>query len=166
MLRQYSYCYIKSVLTFKVAKHGLGQDVWNLSFDNITYISYVSFKSTDNQHPDKPQLFFWDELIYLSALPITKISILLFYLRIFPRQGFKYCVYALIAANVGYLISFEVISIWQCRPIDAAWKRWDGTYAAVRALGFIFPYLECFLSCEAVLLCLLNSPNSLQKYPF
>lgn len=127
-----------------------------------TYLSTISHTSLtwvsnqlNNQHSDKPQLFFWDELIYLSALPITKISILLFYLRIFPRRGFKYCVYALIATNVGYLISFEVISIWQCRPIDAAWKKWDGTYAAVRVLGFFFPYLECFLSCEAVLLSLL-----------
>ncbi|RFU32999.1 hypothetical protein B7463_g3331, partial [Scytalidium lignicola] len=102
-----------SALSVPLAVHGLGRDIWNVSFDDIGYISYI---------------FFWDELIYLGSLPIIKISILLFYLRIFPRQGFKYCVYALIAANIGYLISFEVISIWQCRPLDAAWKRWDGTY--------------------------------------
>lgn len=34
----------------------------------------------------------------------------------------------MIAANIGYLIAFECISIWQCRPLDAAWKRWDGVY--------------------------------------
>ncbi|RQM04638.1 hypothetical protein DH86_00004146, partial [Scytalidium sp. 3C] len=75
-------------------------------------------------------IFFWDELIYLACLPAIKISILLFYLRIFPRPGFKYSVYALIAFNIGYLIAFEIISIWQCRPINGAWKRWDGTYPA------------------------------------
>ncbi|KAH8805187.1 hypothetical protein F5884DRAFT_442227 [Xylogone sp. PMI_703] len=103
-----------AALSVPLSTHGLGTDIWTVSFDNIEYIAY---------------LFFWDELIYLGALPIIKISILLFYLRIFPRQGFKIYVYALIAVNVGYLISFEVISIWQCRPINGAWKRWDGTYA-------------------------------------
>jgi hypothetical protein len=72
------------------------------------------------------QLYFWGELTYLCALPLTKISILFFYLRIFPRQTFKYCVYALMAANVGYLISFELVSIFQCSPVNAAWRRWDG----------------------------------------
>jgi hypothetical protein len=72
------------------------------------------------------QLYFWGELTCLCALPLTKISILFFYLRIFPRQTFKYCVYALMAANVGYLISFELVSIFQCSPVNAAWRRWDG----------------------------------------
>ena len=74
------------------------------------------------------QIFFWGELTYLCALPLTKISILFFYLRIFPRQAFKYCVWALMAANIGYLISFELISIFQCNPVNAAWRRWDGEY--------------------------------------
>ncbi|KAH7336708.1 hypothetical protein BKA65DRAFT_607449 [Rhexocercosporidium sp. MPI-PUGE-AT-0058] len=95
------------------AQHGLGQDIWNVPFLDIEKFLY---------------LFFWAELVYLSALPLTKISILFLYLRIFPRQGFRYCCYALIAANIMYLISFEVVSIWQCKPINGAWKRWDGEY--------------------------------------
>jgi len=62
------------------------------------------------------------------VLPLTKISILVFYLRIFPRQNFKYCVWVLMAANLGYLISFELVSIFQCSPVNAAWRRWDGEY--------------------------------------
>ncbi|CZR68781.1 related to integral membrane protein PTH11 [Phialocephala subalpina] len=100
-------------LSVALSKNGLGLDMWNVSFGKIETFLY---------------LFFWDELIYLSALPLTKISILLFYLRIFPRRSFKYSVYALIAANILYLISFEVVSIWQCRPIKGAWKRWDGEF--------------------------------------
>jgi hypothetical protein len=59
---------------------------------------------------------------------LTKISILIFYLRIFSRRGFKYGAYALIAANVMYLIAFELVTIWQCRPIKGAWRRWDGEF--------------------------------------
>jgi hypothetical protein len=27
-----------------------------------------------------------------------------------------------------YLIAFEVVSIWQCHPLQGAWKRWDGEF--------------------------------------
>jgi hypothetical protein len=67
--------------------------------------------------------------MYLSSLPLTKISILLFYLRIFPSRKIKLAVYVLIALNLGYLISFVLVSIWQCRPISLAWTRWDGEHA-------------------------------------
>lgn len=71
------------------------------------------------------QIFYFEENFYLSILPLTKISILLFYLRIFPQKSFRIAVYIVIALNVGYLIAFVVISVFQCRPIDAAWLRWD-----------------------------------------
>lgn len=75
-------------------------------------------------------MYFWEELFYLAALPLTKISILLFYLKIFPKRGIKIAVWILVGFNVGYLIAFEVISIWQCTPIPGAWLEWDGTYTA------------------------------------
>lgn len=28
------------------------------------------------------------------------------------------------------MVAFEVVSIWQCRPIAGAWKRWDGEFKA------------------------------------
>lgn len=72
------------------------------------------------------QIYFWDELIYLSILPLTKISILCFYLRIFPEPRFRVFTYIAIALNVGYLIAFVLISVFQCRPIAGAWLHWDG----------------------------------------
>lgn len=76
------------------------------------------------------QIYFWDELIYLAALPLTKISILLFYLKIFPKREIKIAVWVLIGLNIGYFIAFEIISIWQCTPIQGAWLHWDGTFEA------------------------------------
>ncbi|GAB1212505.1 hypothetical protein ATERTT37_001644 [Aspergillus terreus] len=72
-------------------------------------------------------LYFWDELIYLSILPLTKISILCFYLRVFPRKEFRIATYVVIALNVGYLISFVLISVFQCSPLRGAWEHWDGS---------------------------------------
>lgn len=56
-------------------------------------------------------------MAYLATLPLTKISILLFYLRIFPKKQMKIAIWALIGFNIAYLIVFEVISIFQCTPI-------------------------------------------------
>lgn len=78
----------------------------------------------------QPQIYFWDEILYLFIVPATKISIICFYLRIFPRREIKLWSYALIIANVLYLIAFETVTIFQCTPIDGAWRHWDGEYNA------------------------------------
>ncbi|KAG9494908.1 hypothetical protein J7337_013137 [Fusarium musae] len=75
-------------------------------------------------------LFYWDELLYLGALPITKISILLFYLKVFPGKHIRLACWIFIGLNVAYFITFELISIFQCRPIDGAWRAWDKEYKA------------------------------------
>ncbi|CAP98066.1 hypothetical protein EN45_097860 [Penicillium chrysogenum] len=98
-----------SALSVVLADSGLGKDMWTLPFDNITHILYV---------------YFWDELLYLSILPLTKISICFFYLRIFPDQRFRIATYVAISLNVGYWIAFVLISVFQCRPLPGAWHRW------------------------------------------
>lgn len=70
----------------------------------------------------------WDEFMYLSSLPLVKISILLFYLRIFPEKRFRYMVYGGIFLCFGYMVAFVSVSIWQCIPISGAWTNWDGTF--------------------------------------
>ena len=50
-----------------VANLGLGKDIWTVPFGNITNILKV---------------YYFDEDLYLTALPMVKISMLLFYLRI------------------------------------------------------------------------------------
>jgi hypothetical protein len=72
------------------------------------------------------QIYFWDELLYLSILPLTKISICCFYLRVFPDRQFRIATYIVIGLNISYLIAFVLISVFQCRPLDGAWLHWDG----------------------------------------
>ncbi|KAJ5639572.1 uncharacterized protein N7484_007434 [Penicillium longicatenatum] len=100
-----------SALSGVLANTGLGKDMWTLPFENITRILYI---------------YFWDELIYLSILPLTKISICCFYLRIFPDRQFRTVTYIVIGLNVAYLISFVLISVFQCWPLPYAWLHWDG----------------------------------------
>ncbi|KAK9545726.1 hypothetical protein V6Z77_009280 [Aspergillus fumigatus] len=103
-----------SALSAVLANLGLGKDIWTVSPDNITHILY------------SPKIYFYDELLYLSIIPLTKISICLFYLRVFPARPFRMMTYIVIGLNTGFLIAFVMISVLQCRPIKGAWLHWDG----------------------------------------
>ncbi|KAI0861844.1 hypothetical protein F4860DRAFT_160254 [Xylaria cubensis] len=100
-------------IAFQLAADGLGQDIWEIPQDNITQILY---------------LYWWAENIYIVGLPLTRISILFFYLRIFPQDRIRWASFTLMGLNVGYLIAFLIVTIFQCYPVDGAWTSWDGSY--------------------------------------
>ncbi|KAF7558016.1 hypothetical protein G7Z17_g316 [Cylindrodendrum hubeiense] len=104
-----------NALSIPISNVALGKDIWNVPADDITKFLY---------------LFFWDELLYLGVLPVTKISILLFYLKIFPGAGFRIACFIFIGLNVAYFIAFELVSIFQCTPIEGAWRAWDKEFPA------------------------------------
>ncbi|GIK00967.1 hypothetical protein Aspvir_004997 [Aspergillus viridinutans] len=112
-----------SALSPVLADLGLGKDMWTVPPDNITHILYGSVMGSFDQDP---KIYFYDELVYLSIIPLTKISICLFYLRVFPARPFRIMTYVVIGLNAGYLIAFVLISVFQCSPIKGAWLRWDG----------------------------------------
>ncbi len=69
-------------------------------------------------------------MVYVTSLSLTKVSILFFYLKVFPGRGFRYCVYTLIGLNICYAVVFDLLLAFQCNPIAGAWLSWDGTYTA------------------------------------
>lgn len=87
--------------------------MWTVPFTNITNIL---------------KIYYTDEILYLTLLPVIKISMLLTYLRIFQGQQFRVWVYVAIGLNVCYIIAFDCITIVQCRPISFSWTRWDGEH--------------------------------------
>jgi hypothetical protein len=56
---------------------------------------------------------------------MTKISILFFYLRIFPKRHIRIAVYVVMALNVAYMIACVLVTVFQCTPIEGAWRHWD-----------------------------------------
>jgi hypothetical protein len=99
-----------------VADLGLGQDIWTVPFENITAILKV---------------YYFDEDLYLTCLPMVKISMLLFYLRIFPQRWFRISCFVTMGACGCYAIAFLLVSVWQCRPISFAWTNWHGETTGV-----------------------------------
>ncbi|KAI1505266.1 hypothetical protein F5X99DRAFT_430529 [Biscogniauxia marginata] len=104
-----------AVLSIPLTQHGLGLDIWNVPFDDITEILHI---------------YFFDEMIYIAALSLTKVSILLFYLKLFPKRSFRICTWFLIAANIIYALTYVFLLIFQCNPIQGAWLFWDGEFEA------------------------------------
>ncbi|KXJ88215.1 hypothetical protein Micbo1qcDRAFT_19083 [Microdochium bolleyi] len=75
-------------------------------------------------------MFFVGEILYIFIVPMTKISVLIFYLQIFPERIYKRATIGLIILNVLYLIAFLVTTVFQCTPVSGAWMTWDGTFEA------------------------------------
>jgi len=66
---------------------------------------------------------FWlVQMMYKFSLQATKISLILFYVRIFHHIAwFKKISYATIGFLLTYLVTTTIVSILQCRPIKKAW---------------------------------------------
>lgn len=76
----------------------------------------------------------------MSSLTSIRVSILCFYLRIFPQRNFRRIVYTVISGNALYGTTFILVGIFQCIPVQAAWTGWDDVNQArcvnVNALGW------------------------------
>ncbi|CAN9197694.1 unnamed protein product [Alternaria alternata] len=60
-------------------------------------------------------------ILYATSLAFSKLSILLFYLRLSPQKGFRTLVHMLIACVIVYATVYDLVSTFSCRPIAATW---------------------------------------------
>lgn len=74
------------------------------------------------------QIFYYTELLYLASVALTKISILLFYLRIFPQKSLRKIIYFTIGLCIAYMVAFVLATALQCIPVRIAWEHWDGEH--------------------------------------
>ena len=63
-------------------------------------------------------MFWLLQIFYKCTITLTKISILLLYLRIFPKKRFRWAVYAVMGFVISYAISSIAATILQCHPIE------------------------------------------------
>lgn len=73
-------------------------------------------------------MFLAAQTLYFIEAALVKISILFFYLRIFPGNTFIKLVHYTIILNVLLTIAFVLPTIFQCSPISYQWKQWDGEH--------------------------------------
>lgn len=105
--------------------NGLGKDIWTLTPKQIT---------------DFVHAFYAMEILYFLQVAMLKLTLLFFYLRIFPAPNFKRIIWGTAAFDCLFGAVFVFFAIFQCQPINFYWKHWDGEHEGkclnVNALGW------------------------------
>ncbi|KIH86417.1 integral membrane protein [Sporothrix brasiliensis 5110] len=108
-----------------LAANGLGRDIWTLPSAEI--YRFVEF-------------FYIIEVLYFTDVTLLKLTILFFYLRIFPTQGVRRVIWGSIGFVVLYGLTFILVGIFQCHPISYYWTNWDGQHTGhclnINAIGW------------------------------
>lgn len=72
------------------------------------------------------------QYFYQVVVSLTKISIVLLYMRIFPKEvfpRFNIICWAIIGGLIAYLLAFCIVFAAECQPISFFWTQWDGEHA-------------------------------------
>ncbi|KAI9810673.1 MAG: hypothetical protein M1827_006132 [Pycnora praestabilis] len=88
------------------ANYGNGRHIWDIKPSELTPLA---------------KTLWFVQIFYPISLTFVKLSILTFYLRLFPYEGFRRLVYFSMAFVVGICISSCFAFIFQCTPIHYSW---------------------------------------------
>ncbi|KAK2767052.1 hypothetical protein FQN54_006370 [Arachnomyces sp. PD_36] len=88
---------------------GMGKHIWNPNIDMV-----VMYK-----------LIFAMEFVYSCAIPAIKMSVIMFYHRIFAVSNFKYVLYFCTFLVLGWFVAVMVVNIVQCQPYQYLWEQFD-----------------------------------------
>jgi hypothetical protein len=94
-------------------------------------------------------------LTYASSISFTKLSILTFYLRISPNVMFRRAVYALIGTIIAYTITYILLMILRCQPIEYGW---DLTIPGGECIGNLIPMMTLSIANIVLDACVLLLP--------
>ncbi|KAL9599262.1 MAG: hypothetical protein Q9219_003964 [cf. Caloplaca sp. 3 TL-2023] len=82
------------------------------------------------------------ELTYGVAIVLVKISIVLFYFRLFPKETtsrrWRWCAYGITALQLASWIAGFTTAVFQCRPVSYFWRRTgDGSCINLIAMFYV-----------------------------
>lgn len=93
-----------------LVRNGLGRDVWTLSPDTVVRFG---------------KMFYIQQSLYLVLVSSIKLSLLFFYLTIFPGRRVRVVLWATVVATAAFGLVFLLLSVFQCLPIHFYWERYD-----------------------------------------
>ncbi|EXJ84621.1 hypothetical protein A1O3_05291 [Capronia epimyces CBS 606.96] len=99
------------VMEFFMSSDGFGKDIWTLPFDKITRIIKFTWLT---------------EIFYMCVLGLTKVAILLLYLKVFPTQPFRKLAMCSVVVCVAYIPAFALSIAFHCVPLSYGWTGWTG----------------------------------------
>lgn len=61
-------------------------------------------------------------MLYGTASPLVKFTVLALYWRIFPTTAMRRAIYVLGSMTAGWWVAIQLVTIFQCEPISKAWN--------------------------------------------
>jgi hypothetical protein len=110
--------------------NGEGKDIWTLPFDMITRFGVY---------------FYTLEILYFAQVMLLKMTLLLFYLQIFPGPA-RRLLWATVVVNGIFGVSFMLLATFQCTPISFFWTNWDGEHKGKWYVGALLSFPQHFES--------------------
>ncbi|KAI1325328.1 hypothetical protein F5Y16DRAFT_423081 [Xylariaceae sp. FL0255] len=111
-----------------LSPRGFGVEIWAVPQENISYILLVCL-------PIYLYLLLVGSCLYFISRVLIRVSILLFYLRIFRTPRAKIVITWTLIFNITFVFAMLFPIIFQCSPVDYLWLQWDGTHVG-RCLNF------------------------------
>ncbi|KAH7122921.1 hypothetical protein EDB81DRAFT_223173 [Dactylonectria macrodidyma] len=103
----------QSINVYGTIANGLGRDIWTLPFEQITKFAMY---------------FHVMAVLYFAQIPLLKLSLLFFYLRIFPTPIVRKLLWGTVIFNAVFATVYIFVAIFQCQPVSYFWKKWDGEH--------------------------------------
>ncbi|KAG5995234.1 hypothetical protein E4U43_003074 [Claviceps pusilla] len=89
--------------------NGLGKDAWTLQPSDL--VEFARF-------------FFVQQILYLILMTSIKLSLLCFYLTIFPNKRVRVLLWSTVAVNLAWGFGCILVTIFQCTPVQNYWLRY------------------------------------------
>ncbi|KAL6862266.1 hypothetical protein J3F83DRAFT_745619 [Trichoderma novae-zelandiae] len=67
--------------------------------------------------------FFVAQILYKVTTCLTKMSLGMLYLRIFPDRKFRIAVISVMAITTAYTLAAVLMTIFACKPIEKSWRK-------------------------------------------
>jgi hypothetical protein len=93
--------------------NGLGRDIWTLDPHMITNV--VRF-------------FYHMAWLYFTQATLVKLSIITFYMRIFPSVEVQRVLWGTFIGTSVWGGIYVIVAVFQCWPIHYFWNKWDGMH--------------------------------------
>ncbi|KAH8805115.1 hypothetical protein F5884DRAFT_440581 [Xylogone sp. PMI_703] len=95
-------------LTILACYEGIGKHIWNPTVKLAEVLKIL-----------------WAyEYLYGSVIPLTKLSIIFYFYRLFPVRAFRRLLYLVLFLVIGWWIAILVTAIVQCRPYHFFWDQY------------------------------------------
>lgn len=96
-----------------MTSNGMGRDIWTLTPTQITKVL---------------RYFYIMAWLYFTQVTLLKLTIISFYMRIFPAKPVRRVLWGTFIFTVLWGTAFVLTAIFQCRPIHYFWTKWDGMH--------------------------------------